>query len=146
MQDDRQGSQQAAATIDADHVEALAGEPVTVKIGEELLPFGGAFARRQAEVFYLIFAIGAQAQTNENGATERSGAGLAGKHHAIKHEHLVAVLQRSATEGGHCDIERLGDLAHRLGADRSAKDRQQRFAYFAGRQPDHPAISGVRRA
>jgi hypothetical protein len=119
---------------------------VTVKIGEVLLPFGGAFARRQAEVDDLLFAIRAQAQSNENRATERSGAGLAGKHHAIKHEHLVAVPQRSATEGGHCDIERLGDLAHRLGADRSAKDRQQRFAYFAGRQPDHPAISGVRRA
>ena len=103
-------------------------------------------SRRQAEVDDLLFAIRAQAQSNENRATERSGAGLAGKHHAIKHEHLVAVLQRSATEGGHCDIERLGDLAHRLGADRSAKDRQQRFAYFAGRQPDHPAISGVRRA
>ena len=141
MQDDRQGSQQAAATIDADHVEALAGEPVTVKIGEELLPFGGEFARRQAEVDDLLFAIRAQAQSNENRATERSGAGLAGKHHAIKHEHLVAVLQRSATEG-HCDIERLGDLAHRLGADRSAKDRQQRFAYFAGRQPDHPVDLG----
>ena len=85
------------------NVEALAGEPVTVKIGEELLPFGGAFARRQAEVDDLLFAIRAQAQSNENRATERSGAGLAGKHHAIKHEHLVAVLQRSATEGGHCD-------------------------------------------
>jgi hypothetical protein len=101
VQDDRQGSQQAAATIDADHVEALAGEPVTVKIGEKLLPFGSEFARRQAEVDDLLFAIRAQAQSNENRATERSGAGLAGKHHAIKHEHLVAVLQRSATEGGH---------------------------------------------
>jgi hypothetical protein len=55
-------------------------------------------------------------------------------------------------EGGHCDIERLGDLAHRLGADRPAKDRQQRFAYFAGRQPEQEveritrSISGVRRA
>ena len=134
-QDDRQGSQQAAATIDADHVEPLAGEAAAVKIGEELLPFGGAFAPRQAEVDDLLLAIRAQPQSNENRPTQRAGAGLAGKHHAIEHQHLVAVLQRPAMEGGHRGIERLGDLAHRLGAHRSAKDRQQRLAYLAGRQP-----------
>lgn len=42
-------------------------------------------------------------------------------------------------EGGYRRIERLGDPAHRLGADRSAQDCQQRLAHFASGQPKHEA-------
>jgi hypothetical protein len=37
VQDGRQGQQQPATTIDADHVEPFAGEPWMIEIGEERL-------------------------------------------------------------------------------------------------------------
>lgn len=44
MVDHRQGGQQVLAAIDADHLQALAGEPAAVQRGEEALLFGGALA------------------------------------------------------------------------------------------------------
>lgn len=139
MGDRGEGRQQAGAAIDADHVEPLAGEPAAVEVGEERLPFGGAFARRQAEVDDLLLAVGAQPQGHQHRPLERAGAGLAGKHHAIEHQRFVAVLQRPAMEGGHGGIERLGDLAHRRRADLAAEQGQQRLAHLAGGQPKHEA-------
>ena len=134
-----QGGEQAGAAIDTDHVEPLAGEAAAVKIGEELLPFGGALAPRQAEVDDLLLAIRTQPQSHQNRPAQRAGASLAGEHHAIEHQRFVAVLQRPAMERGHRGIERFGDLAHRAGAHRAAEQGQQRLAYLARRQAEHEA-------
>ena len=97
-----------------------------------MLPFGGAFAAGKAEVDDLLLAVGAQSQGHQDWAAQRAGAGLAGKHHAVEHQRLVAVLERPAMEGGHRGIERLGDLAHRAGAHRAPEEGKQRLADLAG--------------
>ncbi len=145
-------SKQAAAAIDADHVETLAGEPTAVEIGEEFLPFGGAFARRQAEVDDLLLAAVAQPQGNENRPAQGAGTGLAVEHDAVEHQRFVAVLQRPSMEGRHRSIERLGNLAHCAGAHRTPKQGKHRLAHLARRQAEHErarmtrSISRVRRA
>ena len=66
--------------------------PAAIEIGEELLPFGGAFARRQAEIDDLLLAVVAQPQGHENRPTQCASAGLAGEHDAVEHQSLVAVV------------------------------------------------------
>ena len=82
---------------------------------------------------------GPDAQGHQDGAAQGAGAGPAGQHHAIEHQHLVVVGERPAMEGGDGGIERLGHLAHRRSAHRPAEQRQQRLADLAGRQPQHEA-------
>ena len=113
--------------------------PAAIEIGEELLPFGGAFARRQAEIDDLLLAVVAQPQGHENRPAQRAGAGLAGEHDAVEHQSLVAVLQRPPMERGHRGIQRLGDLAHRCGAHRTSEQGKQCLSHLAGRQPEHEA-------
>jgi hypothetical protein len=43
------GGREPGAAIDADHLEALAGEPAADQVAEEALPGGGALGRRRAE-------------------------------------------------------------------------------------------------
>jgi hypothetical protein len=66
-----QGGEQAEAPVEANHVEPFAGEPATVEISEELLPFGGAFACGQTEVDDLLFAVLTQSQSDEDRPARR---------------------------------------------------------------------------
>ena len=83
------GCQQALAAVDADHLQAFAGQAAGVEVVEEALPFGGALGPRQAVVDDLLPAVGTQAEDYQHRALEGAGAGLAAEHHA--HQGLVAV-------------------------------------------------------
>src|SRR6266403_3771587 len=61
-----QGSEEAATAIDADHLEPLASEAAAEEVGEEALPFGGAFAARQAEVDDLLLAVGPKPKRDQH--------------------------------------------------------------------------------
>ena len=137
--DHGQGGQQALATVGADHLERLSSQGAAVQIGEEEFPLGGAFAGCQAIVDDLLPAIGPEAEGHQDRPLERTGAGLAGQHHAVEHERLVAVLQGPAVEGRDRSIQGLGDPAHGGGADRSAEQGQQDLADLAGTEPEHEA-------
>jgi hypothetical protein len=61
--------------IDADHVEALAGQPAAVEVGEEAFPRGAAFAVGQTEVDDLLLAVRPQPQGDRARAAECVGPG-----------------------------------------------------------------------
>ena len=124
----RQRRQKAAAAIDADHLEAVAGEAAADQIAEKALPFGGALACRQAEIDHLLLAVGAQPESDQDRPPDRAGAGLAGQHDPVEHEHAVALFEGPGMKGGDHRIELFGHRAHRRGADRPPQDRQQRLA------------------
>ena len=84
-----QGRQQALAAVDADHLQAFAGQAAGVEVVEEALPFGGALGPGQTVVDDLLPAVGTQAEDYQHRALEGAGAGLAAEHHA--HQDLVAV-------------------------------------------------------
>ncbi len=91
----RQCCQQPAAAIDADHLESLAGQPAADQVTEEVLPFGGALAPRQAEIDDLLLAVPTQAKSDQDGPSDRAvglqptgltrGAGFARQDDAIEH-------------------------------------------------------------
>ena len=137
--DDGQGGQEAGGAIDADHLEAPALKPPAEKIGQKLLPLGGAFGEGQAKVDDLLLAVRPDPQGHQHRALERPGPGLAREHHAVEHEYRILVLQRPAMEGGDRPVQGLGHLAHRAGADPSAEHRGERRRNLAGRQPEHEA-------
>ena len=83
------GRQQALATVDADHLQAFAGQAASVEVVEEAL--GGALGPGQTVVDDLLPAVGTQAEDYQHRALEGAGAGLAAEHHAIEHQGLVAV-------------------------------------------------------
>ena len=68
---------------------------VSAACEEEPFPRRGALAGRQAEVDDLLLAVGVDAQRHQDGTPQRAGAGLAGQHHAVEHERLVAVGELS---------------------------------------------------
>ena len=130
--DDGQCGDEALAAVGADHLDRLSGEPAAVQVGEEAFSRRGALAGRQAEVDDLLLAVRSDAERHQDRAPERAGAGLAGEHHAVEHEHGVDVLQRPAVEGGDGGIQGLGDAAHRGRADAPAEDRHERSGHPAG--------------
>ena len=135
--DHGQGGDEALGAVDADHVEAFADKAALVEVVEEALPFGGAFALRQAKVDHLLLAVPPEAQSHQHRAAQRSGAGLVGQHDAVEHQRLVAPADRAGVEGRHRLIEALSHPTHRARADRAAEKRKQDFAELAGREPEH---------
>src|SRR5262245_51817245 len=70
-----EGSDEALAAIDADHLEALADEAAVEQIGKKA-SLGGAFACRQTEIDDLLLVIRPQAQCDQYGPPERARTGL----------------------------------------------------------------------
>ena len=66
-----QSCQQALAAVDADHLQAFAGQAAGVEVVEEALPFGGALGPRQAVVDDLLPAVGTQAEDYQHRAGRR---------------------------------------------------------------------------
>ena len=90
---------QALAAIDADHLQAVSGQPAAMEAIEEALPFGDALGAGETDVDGLLPAVGAQAQGLQDRALEGAGAGLAAEHHAVEHQGLVVVGQGPGMEG-----------------------------------------------
>jgi hypothetical protein len=126
-------------TIDAQHLQALAGQAAAHESAQELLPLGAALGRGETKVDDLLLAVGAQPQRDQHRPCERAGAGLALEHHAIEHQHAVLILEGAAMEGGDGGIELPGHGAHRGGTDRAAEDRQERDRHLAGREAEQEA-------
>ncbi len=137
--DGGQGGEEALAAVGTDHLEALSGEPAAVQVGEEPFPRRGALAGRQAEVDDLLLAVGADAQRHQDGTPQRAGAGLAGQHHAVEHQRLVAGAKRASVEGRHRRVQGPGDAAHGRGRDRTPEQGEQNLTHLAGTEPEHEA-------
>ena len=129
------GREQARAAIDAEHLQALAGQATTHEIAQEVLPLRGALGARQAEVDDLLLAVRPQAERDQHGSGQCAGAGLAPEHHAIQHQHAVEVPKWPAMERGDRGVELPGDGAHRGGADRPARMGNRALATLRVERP-----------
>ncbi len=82
---------------------------------------------------------GPEPERHQHRPPQGSHAGLALQHHAVQHQHRIAVRERPGMKRGHRGIQCLGHPAHGAGTDRLAQHRQQRLGHLAGRQTQQKA-------
>lgn len=75
-----------------------------------------------------------EAERHQHWPADGAGAGPAGEHDPVEHQHAIALPQRPGMEGGNHRIELLGHRADRGRTDRPAEHRQQRLRDLAHRQ------------
>jgi len=130
--DEGESGEESWASVDKNEFERGAVEAAGIEVVKEIFPGELGFGRRLAEINNLLSAVGADAQSDQDGPFLGSQACFPFEDDAIQDQDFIVLGEVALMIGGHGCIELGRDAAHGGGAHPFPEDRKEGAADLPG--------------